>query len=400
MTGIARVATSGRLSGAELRERARALIPRIAAAAEETDKARMAPADIIAAMREAGLLRLLQPARYGGHEAELGDFIDILFEFGAACGSIAWVYGVLTSHSMSVATFSEQAQDEVWGDDPEAVAASGFMPTAVATKVDGGYVMGGRWPFSSGCDHAQWVLLGARVEYPAAKEGPPLVITTLVPMGDVGIDDDWHVIGLAGTGSKSIVGKDIFVPDHRALPFPDSLNGTTPGADLHPGELYRCPRQACAPFSLAAVPVGIAQGAVDIFVDYMTGRETRGKKLAELTTLQVKVAECDAELDAARVMLHRDASMIHQTLRAGGQLTVADRVRVRRDHAFACKLATQAVDRVYTAVGAHGLYDSHPLQRRFRDVHAAAGQIALNWDVCGSLYGQARLGVTPDATAF
>ena len=336
---------------------------------------------------------MLQPARFGGHEAELVDFIDVVDLFATACASTAWVYGVLTSHSVSLATYGEEAQEEIWGKDGAALSASSFVPTGNAVVVEGGYRVSGSWPFASACDYAQWALLGGLVENQA---GPPTLMTFLLRMDELSIIDDWDVIGLAGTGSKSLVGKDVFVPARRALPFAQSIEGTTPGGKLHAHPLYRCPRHSCTPAVLAIVPVGIARGALDSFIEYAMARSARrGGKLGEQEQTQLKVSECEAEVDAARLLLRRNCIENLATIRANGTLTLEQRARNRRDHAYAVKLSLQAVDRLMSASGAHGLYADHPMQRHFRDAHAAAAHIALSWDACGRSYGQVKLGVTP-----
>jgi alkylation response protein AidB-like acyl-CoA dehydrogenase len=351
------------------------------------------PPETIAELHASGLFHALQPSRFGGHEAELVDFIDVVDLFAGVCASTAWVYGVLTSHSVAVATYPEDAQDEVWGKDGNALSASSFVPTGQAVPVEGGFRITGTWPFASACDYAQWALLGGVAENQGA---PPTILTFLVRMTELTILDDWDVLGLAGTGSKSLVAKDVFVPARRALPFAQSIEGTTPGGKLNPHPLYRCPRHSCTPAVLAIVPVGVARGAIDAFADYATRKSARrGGRLADQEQAQLKVSECEAEVDAARLLLRRNCIENLATIRASGTLTLEQRARNRRDHAYAVKLALQAVDRLMTASGAHGLYADNPMQRYFRDAHAAAAHIALNWDASGRPYGQFKLGVPP-----
>jgi 3-hydroxy-9,10-secoandrosta-1,3,5(10)-triene-9,17-dione monooxygenase len=383
--------TVERPSRDELLAKARAIAARLRERAHETDTGRRIPSATISEFHAAGLFRLLQPARWGGREAELVDFVDVVEELARACGSSAWVYSVLTSHAQSIASLPEEGQAEIWGRDPLALAASGFAPTGTAVPVDGGYRLSGRWPFSSGCDYAQWAIIGGLVR---AEDGPPIVHTFMVPIGELAIEDDWHVLGLAGTGSKCLHGADVFVPAHRAVRFAEALEGRSPGAELNDGPLYRCPRNSCAPYALATVPVGIAQGAIDHFVDYVVNKPMRGlRPMREADTIQLKIAESAAEVDAARRIVRGNSIENLETVRRTGTLPMETRARNRRDHAFTMKLCVQAVDRLYTAAGAHSLFDGNPLQRSFRDIHAAAAQIALNWEAAARAFGRIRLGL-------
>lgn len=374
--------------------RAHALLPRLEERAAEAERSRRVPAETIAELHEAGLFHMLQPARFGGYEMELVDFIDIVYTFASACPSTAWVYGVLTSHAVAVATFPEAAQIDVWDKMPNAVCASAFVPTGSAQPVEGGFCLSGSWPFASACDFAQWALLGGSVATREGHGSDPR--TFLAPMSQLAIVDDWQVLGLSGTGSKTLTARNIFIPHHRTVPFAESNLGTAPGGRLHENPLYRCPRHACTPAVLAIVPIGIARGAIDAFIAYATRKSTRrGGRLADQETIQLKISEAEAEVDAARLLIRRNCIENLATLRKGFALTIEQRARNRRDHAFATKLAVQAVDRLMTAAGAHGLYSNNALPRLFRDVHAAAAHLALNWEASGIGYGQLKLGVEP-----
>lgn len=389
----AAVERSGRRLSRDSLARAREFLPRLKTRARETELSRRVPEATIAELHKSGLLRALQPQRFGGHEAELVDFIDIVEMFASACGSTAWVYAVLTSHSVSLATYPEETQIEI-GEAPKALSASSFVPTGKAVAVPGGFRLDGTWPFASACDYAQWALLGVIVEN---SNGPPSIYTFLVPMAELEIIDDWDVLGLAGTGSKSLAATGVFVPTRRALIFSNSIEGTTLGGRLHAGPLYRCPRHSCAPYALSIVPVGIARGAIDSFIEYASRKSARrGARLADQEQIQLKVSESEAEVDAARLLIRRNCVENLEALRERGALTIEQRARNRRDNAFCAKLATQAVDRLLTAAGAHGIYAANPLQRAFRDIHAAAGHIVLNWEACGGQFGRVKLGLDPN----
>jgi alkylation response protein AidB-like acyl-CoA dehydrogenase len=313
-------------------------------------------------------------------------------ELSRQCGSTGWVYSVLTSHAVWVASFAEAAQREVWDDD-RALACSAFMPTASAVPEKGGFRISGKWAFASGCDFASWALLGA-LEDP---KGPaPTFWVALIPMSELAIIDDWQVLGLAGTGSKSLAGEGIFVPSHRVVRLIDATNGVAPGCALHEGPLYKCPRYSCSPYTLLAPLLGIAQGAVDDFCQATGAKTSMGRRVATFESMQLKVAEADAEVDAARLLAHRNCRENIDSMRRHGALTLEQRARNRRDQAFATKLCLSAVDRLHAASGAHGIYESNRVQRAFRDAHAAAAHMALNWEMAAKPYGQIRLGLEVD----
>jgi alkylation response protein AidB-like acyl-CoA dehydrogenase len=376
-----------RTTGDELLARARAIVPTLRERAADCARSRRIVPETIAAFHQAGLFETLKPRRFGGHEVELVEFIRIAEEVSRACGSTGWVYSVLTSHAVWVATFPEEGQAEVWSD-PRALACSAFMPTAKAEPVEGGFRVSGRWPFASGCDHAKWALLGAMA-------GQTFWVT-LIETKDLTVVDDWHVLGLAGTGSKTLVGDGIFVPHRRTVTLAEATAGTAPGSALHDGPLYKCPRYSCSPYTLLAPVIGVAQGAVDDFCAEMAAKTSMGRPVAAFEAMQLKLAESAAEVDAARLIAHRNCLDNAAEMRRDGALTLEARARNRRDQSFAAKLCLAAVDRLHAASGAHGLYESNRVGQAFRDVHAAAAHMALNWEMAAKPYGQMRLGLAVD----
>src|SRR5258708_8320001 len=205
-----------------LLERARGLIPRLAERAPAATAARQVPAETIAEYRDAGILRILQPRRFGGMEGRFSLFSRIVEELPWGCASSAWVYAVLAEHQWILAQYPEAAQIDVWGDNPEAVASSSLAPRAAAQPVAGGWRLSGHYSFSSGCDHAQWVILGV---FLGETGDPRSVAYLLVPLAEIEIVDDWQVLGLAGTGSKSLILHDVFVPQHRCVMLSDPFSG-------------------------------------------------------------------------------------------------------------------------------------------------------------------------------
>jgi alkylation response protein AidB-like acyl-CoA dehydrogenase len=293
--------------------------------------------------------------------------------------------------------FPLEAQHEVWGEDGNTIAAGSYAPVGSAVPADGGQRVSGRWSFASGCDHAGWIIAGSILTRADGSKAPGFL---LVPERDYTIDDDWFTMGLAGTGSKTIVANDLFVPHHRSVLFADLLVGNPPGAASNHNPLYRQPFLAVVPSCLVAPQIGMARGALEVFVEQAMGRKTRGavaggsNSMANFATVQMRVAEAAACIDAAELLIHRDLKETAEAA-ARGEVSLELRLRNRRDHAFASKLAVKAVDVLFAAAGGSGLGLQHPLQRFWRDVHAAASHISVNWDAVGAMYGQHVFGLEP-----
>ena len=293
---------------------ARALVPVLAAREAETLAARRVPDATIAAYRGAGLLDVLKPRRYGGLAMGFGVFSETVEILAGGCASSAWVYAVLGEHQWILACMSERAQDDVWGDDGAGLASSSLAPRETARAVDGGWRLGGRFPFSSGCLNAQWAIIGARCE-DAAGNRPTRYV--LVPLRETEILDDWDVLGLRGTGSRSLLLHDVFVPAHR-------LDGTTPGAAVHPDyPLLRAPRGLLVPFSLPCVAFTLGRKALALVSDSLRTRLSRGTRLvSESEVVQQQLGEAAAEIETAVLTL--------SALPARGGLAQPPRHRLRR----------------------------------------------------------------------
>jgi alkylation response protein AidB-like acyl-CoA dehydrogenase len=381
----------------ELLSRAREIAGLARERARETEAARRVSADMVARMREADLFRVLQPKAYGGFEYGFEVFAQIEAILASGCGSTGWVYGLLASHQWLIGCFSETAQDEVWSD-PAAVAAGTYAPVLRAVAVDGGYRVTGTGTFCSGCDNAQWQLLGGLIPQADGSSQPGLFLFRTT---DITIDDTWHTMGLCGTGSKSIVANDAFVPHHRVVPFAELANAAAPGMTANSNPLFKQSFLSVLPVTIVAPVLGMAEGALAAFLDMAKVRTTRGavaggnRRMAELTTIQLRVAEAVANIDAAKLMMFRDLDEAFAMASRGEAVSVDVRLRNRRDQAFCAKLLIQAIDALFLAAGGHGLYLDHPIQRFWRDAHAAGSHISLNWDSSGSMYGQYMLGLEP-----
>ena len=222
-------------------------------------------------------------------------------EIGAVCGSSAWILGVIGVHNWHLALFAPEAQDDVWGKDTSLQLSTSLAPTGSVERVDGGFRLRGRWPFSSGCDFCHWAVLGGIVP-PLAKDAPPDVRTFLVPRSDYAIDDTWHAVGLCGTGSKDLLVDGAFVPEYRTHSYRDAFYLTNPGAVVNDGPLYRLPFGLVFPACIGSPAIGVALGAVAAFREQTTKRISPRdqSRVAEDPFAQLALAEAAAEVTAAR----------------------------------------------------------------------------------------------------
>ncbi|MFT3666424.1 acyl-CoA dehydrogenase family protein [Piscinibacter sp.] len=383
---------------ASLVSAARELVPYLREQAQATEAARRVSEATTQHFHEAGFFKLMQPARFGGYEYGFTAFIDVISELGRGCTSSAWGCSLGAVHQWLVGTFPAAAQDDVWGKDPSSIVCGSYAPAAVAEVVDGGYRIQGRWAFASNVDNSQWALLG--VSFPASDIGGAGFL--LAPRADWRIEDNWHVAGQAGTGSKTIViDEPIFVPAHRRLSFAEASSNAPPGAAVNANPIYRIPFLSAVPVCLVSPLLGTAQGAVETFIELCGTRVTRGavagggNRLAQFFPVQSRLAEAAAAVDAARLLIDRDTVQVEQLAAARHAIDIDARIRNRRDHAYATRLSHGAVESLFTAVGGAGLALDQPLQRMWRDANAIARHISLNWDAVSSMVGQHLLGLEP-----
>jgi alkylation response protein AidB-like acyl-CoA dehydrogenase len=362
--------------------RARALVPKLAERAPAATAARMLPGETIADYHAAGIVNILQPKRFGGLQGRFSLFSRITEELTYGCASSAWVYAVLAEHQWIVSQYPEQAQIDVWGDNPLAVASSSLAPRAAAKPADGGWRVSGKFPFSSGCDYAQWGIVGV---FLSELGDPRSVAYLLVPLDEVEILDDWQVLGLAGTGSKSLVLKDVFVPRHRCVMVADLFAGTPPGAKVHPDyPVVRAPRGFLVSYSLPPVAIALGRSALDLVCRDLATRISRGvTRMAESEVVQMIVGEAAAAIDSATLALHQGRDASTDAVGTGRRITEAEALRARRDMVYAQHQIGWALERLCELSGARWVYDSDPLQEIRRDVmtilthHAASRPAAF-----------------------
>lgn len=358
-------------TGAELQARAEALRPVLLARQAEAERLRRVPEATMRAFHDAGILKVIQPAMFGGAEADFIHQIDMVFAIARACGSSGWVYAVLSAHAAMIANFPEQAQREVWDRDPDALASSSLFDMGTARRADGGYVVSGHWRYSSGCDYCAWLVGGAILD-DAAKTR----LRFLLPIAELEIIDDWQVMGLAGTGSKSLRGEGVFVPEWRTVTDAEFLDNSGPGRELHGHcHLYRMSRTAHpGPLSLAMAGVGVAQHAVDWASDNLGKMGVGRTSAVERDTIRHDVAESAVDADAARLLIRRTVIAMEDAAKARVPASPQLRELAARDRHFATLFALRAAERLFKAAGSRALFEGNELQRCFRDVHAVASR--------------------------
>jgi len=360
--------------------------------AAKADELRRVPDETIADFQQAGFFRMLQPSRWGGLEVDPGTFFDVQTTIATACPSSAWVLGVVAVHAWQLALFAPEAQDEVWSADRSTLVSSSYAPTGKIARADGGYRVSGRWSFSSGCDHCQWVFLGGFV--PVDEGKPPEMRTFLLPRSDYRIDDNWHVAGLKGTGSKDIVVENAFVPEHRTHKFTDGFKCKSPGNALNTAPLYKLPFGQIFVRSVSTSAIGAAMGAYATFIDVAAKRVAAGDgaKVADDPSTQTVAARATALIDETRLVLKRNFEEMMAMARAGQDIPVDLRVRFRHDSSMAVVKSVEAVDLLFTASGGRAIFLGNPLLRYFLDVHAARAHYANNPDKPARNLGAVSLG--------
>jgi 3-hydroxy-9,10-secoandrosta-1,3,5(10)-triene-9,17-dione monooxygenase len=381
--------------------RMRNLLPAVRERAGHAEKLRRLPDETFADFQEAGLFRALQPKRYGGYELDPGVFYQAVIEVAAVCGSTGWLLGVLGVHNWHLAILPPQAQEDVWGGDDSVQLSTSLAPTGTVERVAGGYRVRGRWSFSSGCDHCGWAVLGG-VAPPAAAGELPEARVFLLPRRDYHIDDNWHVMGLAGTGSKGIFVEDAFVPEYRTHSYRDAFALNHPGCVINDAPLYRLPFGLIFTYGIVSPAIGAAQGALGAFREQALKRVNvrDGSRTVEDPFVQYRLAEAAAEIDAARERMLAIFAEMMRLARAGEEIPLTARARYRWDSGNAVARSVRAVDLLFEASGGHGIFLDNPIQRAWRDVHAMRAHAGNNPERASFIFGRSEFGLPPQDIRF
>ncbi|MGB5081823.1 MAG: acyl-CoA dehydrogenase family protein, partial [Burkholderiales bacterium] len=369
------------------------LVPALRGRAAAAEAARTLPAETLADLHASGLLRTLQPKRWGGMEFDFIAYVDFPMELARGCASTGWNLANLQIHHWMLALYDERAQEEVWGADPEALIASGIaFPQGSGRKVEGGFVVGGRWNFSSCVNIAGWNMLAVTV-----KDGERVIDhrMCLLHKSQYEVIDDWKVLGMRSTGSMTVVAKDVFVPEYKALCMYDTRGGDRfPGARTNPNPAYQVPANPLLGHGIGACAVGNAQAALDLTIDAVKQRSTSytGAKMRDFQAVQLRIGAAGSKIDAARLVLRNDALEGQEFADRKVMADVPTKLRFKRNLACAVTLCTEAVDLLHALAGANGIYETYPLERIFRDAHSLAGHFSFSFDAHASAWGLAVLG--------
>jgi 3-hydroxy-9,10-secoandrosta-1,3,5(10)-triene-9,17-dione monooxygenase len=376
------------LTGTDLWQKAEALLPKLKERAPKCEELRRLPDDTLRDFHDAQLFRIHQPKRVGGAELEFAAVVTYGALFARVCASTAWNWVNFAAHHMMLGMFPPQAQDEIWGSSVDALIASSFVfPAGKARKVQDGYLLSGRWPFSSGVDPSEWNMLAglARLD----DNLPPEQRIFLVPRPRYKVIDTWFAGGLRGTGSNDVEVAEVFVPEHMTLAVADTKGGPTPGSAVNPGILFQLPVFALFPYMLSGVALGIAEGLIE---DYKpaSGKMT-GARVAEIQSTQIRLAEATAYARISRLV------QLSNCREAEAKMPdMKTKARYRLEGAYAVDWAVRAVDVMFGLYGAGGLYESGPVARAFRDAHAVKQHFSFNTDIAGTTYGRVALGLASD----
>jgi 3-hydroxy-9,10-secoandrosta-1,3,5(10)-triene-9,17-dione monooxygenase len=380
---------------AELTERAKALVPVLRERAPRAEELRRIPDETLKDLHASGLFRMLQPKRVGGSELPYEAIVELSAIIGRGCGSTAWVLANLANHHWMLALWPRAAQDEIWKPSPDALIGSALMFPAGHAERDGkGFRLSGRWKFSSGIDACDWCMLGGIV---ASPEGElPEYYVFIVPRADYRVIDTWHVAGLRGTGSQDVEVSEVFVPAHHAMPVERLKGGIASGGETAP--LYQLSVFDMFPYVVAGVSLGIAQGALEVFSADIRHRITAYTTtlLADYATTQARLGHAAAAIAAAERVLIGSCREAMAIAANKAVPSLDQKIRLRRDGAYAAHLCTEGVDLLFGAGGGEFLYNQQVMQRSFRDIHAANSHYALAWDIATTMAGKSLLGIAAD----
>lgn len=388
-------------AGARMRAGVAAALPLIAGNADRAEQERRVPDENVAALREAGFFRSLQPAAYGGTPMGADEYVPAIVDIAGACASTAWAAGLLAQHSHMLALMSTELQDEIWGDDPSALASSSVAAINDCVEVPGGGVrLSGGWGWSSGCDHATWAILGFRRADPMLG-GMVIPFFAVVPRSDYRIRDDWYSAALKGTGSKTLVLEDVYVPEHRIESIFALSTGMTRGFGAH-GGIFHAPFMSWFSLGFSAVSLGIAQRVLELFTDKVKSRVRAytGARAVDNPAPAMRIAESHHQITAARLTLQADWAGMTACALDGRLPSDDEAVHWRTNQAYATKMAIEAVDRLWSAAGGSAYFESSEMQRLWRDSKMTGSHAYSDYDIAAQRQGRHLLGLDPDMALF
>ena len=352
----------------------------------------------IEAIRAAGLFKIMVPRRFGGLETDMRTKLEVSRELARGDGATAWVTTLMNVCSWFAGLATAQAQEDIWGGNPDARIAGVFTASGTARPADGGQYVTGRWPWASGCLHSDWAMVGMPVVGPDGAETDQGL--GFIPMSDLTIEDTWFTVGMRGTGSNTLVANDVFIPAHRIMSIPKVFAGDTP-TPYKDEALYRASFVPVAAIVLAGPQLGLCSRALDYVIEMAPKRKiayTFYETQAASPSFQLAVAKAATLVDTAHLFAYRAAAMIDDAARAGSKLSYLERARVRMDTGHVVTAARDAIDVLMSAHGASSFAEFNPMQRIWRDSETASRHAVLSPDISAEVYGRALLGITERVT--
>lgn len=382
--------------GADILEQVKALLPQIAKNAEDAEALRQVPDENIELLKGIGLHKAFQPKVYGGLEISLPDFANCIVAIAGACAGTAWAFSLLCTHSHQMAMFSRQLQDEIWLSNPDATASSSIAPFGKVQEVEGGIILNGEYGWSSGCDHAEYAIVGFN-RFDA--EGNKIYSFGVIPRKDYVINDNWFAQAIKSSGSKQLVLKDVFIPEYRIEKAKAMMEGRSSGFGLYPdSKIFYTPYRPYFASGFAAVSLGIAERMLEAFKEKQKSRVRAytGANVANATPAFMRLAESTHQVAAARALLEK-TWQDHKVHGENKLYPNADTLAFwRTNQAYAVKMCIEAVDRLFAAAGATSWLDQSELQRLFRDSHMTGAHAYTDYDVCTQILGRQLMGLDPD----
>lgn len=368
------------------------IIPAIHANAEIAEISRVVPPQNIKLLHEIGFFRSLQPKAFGGFELAISEYAEAIVALSGACASTAWASTLLANHSHGVGMFSPQAQQDVWGQDANTLVSSSVAPLGKREKVDGGIKLSGNFGWSSGCDYAQWAVLGYKDTNEYGQTGP---MFALVPRTDYTILDDWDAAALSGTGSKTLVVDDVFVPEHRCESLIALNIGVSKGFGSHESGLSYLPFSPVFSIGFSCVALGIGLRACVVYKEKTSNRMRAytGAKVGESAPAYMRLAESINQLTAAHQLLRKDWSEMDDCVNARSMPSPESVLEWRVHQSYAVKMSIEAVDRLFTAAGGGSWFRANEFQRLFRDVHICGSHAQTDFDIAAKTYGHHLMGL-------
>lgn len=379
-----------------LLEDLKSVLPAIAENASKTEALRQVPKENIELLKQVGLHKAFLPKAYGGYEISLPEFCDCIAALAGACCSTAWAFSLLCTHNHQMALFSKQLQDDVWKENPDAMASSSIAPFGRYQEAEGGIIFNGDMKWSSGCDHADWAIVGFLRDN---AEGAKDYCFAVIPSSDYHIDDDWHAMAMKGSGTKTLVIKDAFVPEHRIQKAKDMMEGKSAGYDLYPdSKIFYAPYRPYFASGFAAMALGVAERMVEVFqkVTSTRVRAYTGAKVHAATPALMRLAESKHQVMAARAFMEKTWDEHKAFAEAHRYPTREELAYWRTNQAYSVKMSIEAVDRLFNAIGATQWMLDKEAQRLFRDTHMCGAHAYTDYDVCAQILGRELMGLEPD----